>query len=166
MVISKLKPVAIVLVILTIPSIGVLVMMIFDLKNILDNSAPLIFKVLYALSILFFLSFLILGELRNKAIKIELQQDYISKRNFLGFGLKEKYLYSDLDGFKIGEVHSRSRFYECIYLTKDGRKVVNISEFYQENYRELKAILMQKRLSYLGKEFVGFISETKDIFTF
>ena len=91
-----------------------------------------------------FLIWIVRGELRLKAVKVEISNDRIRIRRYLGYGALEEYWFSEMDGYKTVLLQSEYRDYESLSILKNGRKIVRVSEFYHENYFELKDMISAK----------------------
>lgn len=87
---------------------------------------------------IFFLLWIVVGELRTKALKVEISYDKILVKKYLGYGAPAEFWFSEMEGFKTVLLPSEYRDYESLYLIKGGRKIIKLSEFYHENYVELK----------------------------
>jgi hypothetical protein len=96
---------------------------------------------LMAFVFIFFILWLVVGELRTKAVKIIIESDRITAINFFGLGVSKTFHFSELEGFKISMVPAEYRDYEYLYLMLDKQKAIKLSEFYHENYFELKKII-------------------------
>lgn len=106
---------------------------------------------------------LVFGELRTKTIKVEIESGQIIVSKYLGFGIKKYYPLSQFDGLETAIMPSRYDKYEYLYLMKNGRKVIKLSEFYHRNYTDLKRVLTDK-VQNLGQSRFNFIQEVKEIF--
>lgn len=111
----------------------------------------------------FFILWLVVGELRTKAVKIIIESDRITAINFFGLGVSKTFHFSELEGFKISLLPAEYRDYEYLYLMLDKQKAIKLSEFYHENYFELKKIIAQK-CKHLGTEKFNFWREIREIF--
>ncbi|MEG2310145.1 hypothetical protein [Chryseobacterium sp.] len=104
---------------------------------------------------------LVFGELRTKVIEVTIENNTIEKRNYLG--LNQKYNFKDFDGFQTSILTSKGESFEYLYLVKDSRKIIKISEAYHKNYGELKNRIGAKSKE-LGEIKFSYIDELKDIF--
>jgi len=134
-------------------------------EQMLNSDTPIFFIVFFSAFFIYFMSMLVFGELRTKAVKIYIGNSSIAKKSFLGLGLETTYNFSDLSGYKTSKLSSKNGTYEVLYVMSGDKKVIKLSEFYHSNYKELKADLMRKNLKSLGVEYWSFIRETKEIFT-
>ncbi|RYE56452.1 MAG: hypothetical protein EOP48_07985 [Sphingobacteriales bacterium] len=82
---------------------------------------------------------IVFGEFRKKLLAITIQHRGIQVVSFLGLGNKKMYLMKEFDGFYTISMPSRYKTYEYLFLIKNGKRVVTVSEFYHANYLELKA---------------------------
>ena len=124
---------------------------------------------LWALIMLFlFLGFtwawIFYGELRTKVIRVELCETGLSINRYFGLGKTINFEYSDFDGFMISELPTRYSSYEYLYLLTSNKKQVKLSEYYHNNYEELKSYLGQK-VEDLGELEFNLLEEIKEIFT-
>lgn len=120
------------------------------------------------LAILLFVVFtftwvLFFAELKRKAVKVVIENDAIAVSKYLGAGTTKAYSWNECEGFKTSGVSSEWNSFEYLFLISDGREVVIISEFYHENYQELKA-LIKKKAKNLGTRDSSFLIELKTIF--
>lgn len=108
------------------------------------------------------LAWLLLGEVRTKAITVELDADSLSVRGYYGLGSKRRILYSECKGFTTSDLPTESgQTYEYLYVMQNGKKVVKLSEFYHKNYDELKREIASK-LKYLGDKPFSMSEELMD----
>ncbi len=108
------------------------------------------------------LAWLLLGEVRTKAITVELDADSLSVRGYYGLGSKHRILYSDCSGFTTSDLPTESgQTYEYLYVMQNGKKVVKLSEFYHKNYDELKREIA-KKMKYLGDKPFSMSDELMD----
>lgn len=105
---------------------------------------------------------LLFGELRTKFVTVELTKNDIKVKRF--FGIKtDSYNFSELEGWKYSHLTSKAGTYEYLYLYKNGKKIIKISEFYHKNYFKIKNQI-QADLKYLGYEKFSLLDELKEIF--
>lgn len=97
-------------------------------------------------------------------IKVKLEENYIIIQHFGGLGKGKKFLYSDLEGFKISILRSTGSNNEYLYFMKDNKKVGKISDFYHKNYQALKSTI-ETKLQNLGFENFSYSDELKESFT-
>ncbi len=103
------------------------------------------------LSLLFF-SMLIIGffELIIKGNKLAMdEQQVIVNPYFKHFFKTVSFYFKDLDGYKTVIQSSKHADYEVLYLYKGGEKILQVSQFYYENYDALKEYI-DNQLKYLG----------------
>lgn len=142
------------------------ILLLFFMLWIADLKANISLMVLFAVGLFSFIwLWLFLGELRTKAIAVKFEDGLVSIKRFMGLVSSGVYPLKEFDGYKTCLLPSRSGFYEYLYLMKDGKKLVKLSEFYHSNYSELKKIVI-KEVSFLGKENFSYRSELKEIFEF
>lgn len=132
-------------------------MMVFGRSNV-D-----LFEMLMLCFFVFVWLWLFFGELRTKAILVTLESETISKRSFLGLGPEKKYSLHEFEGFSTCSIPAKGGEYEYLYLIKNGKKVIKLSEFYHSNYDQIKEEIRQ-RLKSLGTVKFSYISEFKEIF--
>lgn len=111
----------------------------------------------------FFWIWLVFGELRTKIIKVEIEGNQISVANYLGLGPKKIFNLSQFDGLQTAILPSKYDTYEYLYLIKDNKKVIKLSQFYHSNYAELKSALTRK-VHFLGEQPYNLLQEIKEIF--
>lgn len=103
------------------------------------------------------------GELRTKVVKVEIHDKTIVVSNYLGLGTKRVYDFSQFDGFETALLPSKYDTYEYLYLMKNKKKVVKLSQFYHSNYADLKEAMTVKA-RFLGQKGFSYIQEIKEIF--
>lgn len=142
-------------------SLGILaIITAMVIKAVPDGWTP--FLVFYAL-FLFIAFWLVFGEMRVRMITVEINDDCLVIRGFLGRGKKKTLYFDELDGYETALLPSRYKTYEYLYLLQDGKRVARLSEFYHCNYEELKAPL-HKNLKHLGSYGFRVGKELKDLF--
>jgi len=155
---SKFKIQAFLSVILLVPILGILAPLLI---NFFDG-LPI---VLYFLCL--FLTFtsvwLIFGELRTKVIKLEVLDDRILYKRYIGLGCKRIIYYRDIQGFTTLEIFHNGKVIEYLIIRTSDRDLFKLSEFYHQNYFEVKNELSSK-LKYLGTENYTVLKDFKDIF--
>jgi len=98
-------------------------------------------------------------------IKIRIEGNLISVRKFGGLSKKDDFLLSDFDGFKTSELFSGGGdVNEYLYLIKNNKKNIKISQAYHKNYSDLK-VAIQSKVNDLGLENFSFLDEIKEIFS-
>ena len=107
---------------------------------------------------------LFFGELRNKMIKFRFDNDFIIINKFAGFYKDEVYKLAETQGFIISDLPSNNGNYEYLYIIKDKKKIVKLSEYYHANYDELKEEI-QNMLNYLGREEFSYIDDFNEMFS-
>ncbi len=133
--------------------------------SVLNPDTPAAAIIFFSVLYIYFLTYLLFGELRAKAIKICIADQTITKRGYIGLGIKHTYQLEEITGYLLSNISSRNGTYEYLYLIVKGRKVVKLSEFYHQNYSSLKKALINRNIKYLGIEYWSFIKETKEIFS-
>ncbi|MEO6649874.1 MAG: hypothetical protein ABIN89_26070 [Chitinophagaceae bacterium] len=125
-----------------------------------DSLLPL---VLISLPVIFIFVWLVWGELRTKILKISIENDKISVKNFQGLGISKVFYFSEIDGFKTSILPSEYKDFEYLYLIKSGHKIVKVSEFYHKNYSELK-MEISKKCKNLGTQKFNIVREFIELF--
>ncbi|MEZ5037207.1 MAG: hypothetical protein R2760_06930 [Chitinophagales bacterium] len=130
----------------------------FDNPNYNDKIFPKIFVPSMLLLTLLFL----IGELRTKIVMIKIENNQFEIKKF--FGLKvETYKFSEIQGWKYSFQTSKGGTYEYLYLYKNDKKNIKLSEFYHKNYSNLRNEI-ENKIKYLGYEPFSFIDEFREIF--
>ena len=147
-------------------SIGLAVLAVPFISGLKTSSdiGDRVFKTFFIVWFVFMVSFLVLGEIRKKVIKIIISDDCIIKKSYLGFGSGTRYGFQYFTGYKTSIISSKAGSYEYLYLMHDEKKVVKISEYYHQNYSELKSALAGRNIKNLGKENWSLLIEIKEIF--
>jgi hypothetical protein len=122
-------------------SLSILVFVIgyvtFESVNHNDHSAmTVLFVVFVAVFILLWFLF-VFTELKNKAVVLEISAANLIVKNFLGFGSKKIYAWSEFNGFTTKELEAESGSFEYLYLQHPQKRIV-ISQYYYKNYQQLK----------------------------
>ena len=115
-------------------------------------------KFLFVSSLMLFSYFwFVLGTIK-RVIKIKINDQEITTKNIF---LTEKQMQlKDFDGFETTLETSKSGNYEVLYLMKNKKSLIHISEFYLSNYKELKS-LIEKKTNNLGHFNFSFFSDWK-----
>ena len=119
-------------------------------------------KILTSAIFSFFLVFLILHEFRNKIINVIVSNEHIEKSTYLA--PNKIYGFKEFDGFQTRVVKGKFENYEYLYLIKNNKKVITLSQTYHKNYHELKAIISNNSKN-LGLSDYGLFDEIKEILT-
>lgn len=125
---------------------------------------PIYASVLLFILMTFIIVCILRGELRIKAVQVKIEYNYIIIKSFLGLGTTKKYEFIDFDGYKISILPSEYEDYEYLYLVKNQKKIIKISQFYHSNYTEIKQAISKKTKN-LGKEDFNLAREIKGIFS-
>lgn len=135
------------------------------LSNITVSSVDNLPTAVYVFTILFLFIWiwLIFGELRTKTIVVKIEDHSITTTNFLGLGITRQFEINEFDGFTTSLLPSRGGTYEYLYLIKDNKKIIKLSEFYHENYFELKNVIT-KKIKFMGNKPFNLFTEIKEIF--
>ena len=105
---------------------------------------------------------IVLGELRTKAVMVVLWDDTVIKKSFLGLGGATPFMLEEFDGYTTSILFSNSDTYEYLYLMKGDKKMVKLSAFYHQNYEEMKSYL-SKNMQFLGEKPFSISNEFKEI---
>lgn len=139
-------------------------LIIYFTKYFIEKPDLPILAILAFLSLFLFIwIWLLLGELRTKAIKVEINEQNIYVQNYLGLGIRKSYKLLQFDGFETALLSTQYGTYEYLYLIKNQKKIIKISQFYHANYEELKASI-SKKCKYLGINPFKMSQELKEIF--
>lgn len=106
---------------------------------------------------------LVFGELRTRAIVVVIEKKTITSSSFLGLGAKKQFDFNEFDDFITIMLSSESGDYEYLHLIKNGKKIISLSEFYHNNYLELKRAISAK-VKFNGDKPASLLSEIKNIF--
>ncbi|ABQ04541.1 hypothetical protein [Flavobacterium johnsoniae] len=104
---------------------------------------------------------ILVHEFKNKIINIKIINDNIEKRTYLGYS--KIFKFNDFNGFEIRILKGNVEDYEYLYLMKDGKPIITISQTYLENYYELKNVISNKS-KYMSSSY-GMLDEVKDLLT-
>jgi len=106
---------------------------------------------------------LVYGELRTKAISVVFDATSINYKPYLGVGGAKEFCFKHFDCCVTSVLTSEYESYEYLYLMKDNKKVIKLSEFYHKNYSELKEEICN-RVEYTGEIPFSLRDELKEIF--
>lgn len=106
---------------------------------------------------------MIFGELRKRAIKVSVDSETITVRRYLGLGGEELHFFNSFDGYHCSNLEAETRAYEYLYLMREGKKVIKLSEFYHANYYDLKSAIARK-VKYKGEIAYNFWREAREFF--
>ena len=90
---------------------------------------------------------LVYVELRQKIIVVQINDNRISKRNYLG--QTEEFDFRDFEGYETSTISFNSGTFEYLYLVQNDKKRIKVSEQYHRNYNELKTAI-KERTKFLG----------------
>jgi len=142
------------------------ILLLFFMLWIADVKSNASIMVLFAIGLLSFIwMWLFLGELRTKAVAVKFEDGFVRIKRFMGLVSASVFELKEFDGYQTCLLPSRSGFYEYLYLMKDGKKQVKLSQFYHSNYSDLKKFII-KEVKFLGKENFSYKRELKEIFEF
>ncbi len=83
-------------------------------------------------------------QLRQNLLNIIITDENITFRRYLGFGKSNIYNLKDLDGYNIQIKKTKGEEYEILKIIKDNKTLMQISQFYIDNYSDLKLKIEQK----------------------
>jgi hypothetical protein len=142
------------------------ILLLFFMLWIADVRSKVSLMVLFSIGLLSFIwLWLFLGELRTKAVAVKFEDGFVRIKRFMGLTSATVFELKEFDGYTTCLLPSRSGFYEYLYLIKNGKRQVKLSEFYHSNYSDLKKYV-SKEISFLGKEDFSYRKEIKEIFVF
>ena len=146
-----------------ISSLLLLVVLIYTICKLGIVNLPLYASVPIFILLILIVAWLLFGEIRTKIVKVTIEGDTITVKNFLGLGVEKKYDFKEFEGYKISVLPSEYHEFEYLYLLLSRKKVIKISESYHNNYSELKQAIVRKTKN-LGIENFSFLEEIKDLF--
>jgi len=146
-------------------SVLLFIMLVILLVKSINSDASLWKTFLIAAFFLFIWLWMFFGELRSKTVSVEIGEDKIRIRKYLGIGTLKEYQIDEISGFKISVLRSKGGVYKYLYLMADDKKIAKISEYYHRNYKDLKKFLITAGVRSLGIERFGNLQELKDLFS-
>ena len=146
-----------------ISSLLLLVFLIFVLIGSGISSLPLYAGIPLLLFLLFIITWLVYGELRTKAIKVRIESNTITANGFIGLAPDRVYDLKEFDGYKISILPSEYQEYEYLYLLRNHKKIIKVSQFYHSNYLDIKKAITAKTRN-LGEESFNLFRELKESF--
>jgi len=120
-------------------------------------------RLILLIFLLFTLTWLVLGEVKNKFIIVEFSDDKISVAKMGGLLPTKEFNPTEVEGWKHSILASKGGDDEYLYLYLDGKKIIKISEFYHKNYSEIKKYV-KSRYKNLGFEEFSYLDELKEMF--
>ena len=94
------------------------------------------FKFFFVSTLMIFSCFWLILGMIHRVLCLKLNdQEIVFKNIFLS---ERKFTFKDFDGFEITTETSKAGSYEVLYLIKNKKSLVHISEFHLANYKELK----------------------------
>jgi hypothetical protein len=159
---SKFRMWSILPIIMTLFISGIIGIVLYQIIFSSDTMPPVsifVFIVLFT-SILIWLIF---GELRKKTIVVKIDSNSITIKHFMGLGNSYQTMLSEFNGYVTTIQQSRVAKYEYLYLINKNSKEIVISEFYHQNYHELRNEI-SKKVDFLGNRPFNIFSEIKGIF--
>src|SRR5690606_32712707 len=144
--------------------IAVIIIMIKIIPTFFNDSYydDKLFPKFFVPSIIILTFLFLIGDLRTKVLILKIDKEYIEIKRFFGLK-KEIYKFSEFKGWKNSVQTSKGGTYEFLYLYKNEKKIIKISEFHHSNYFLLKNEI-EAKIEYLGYEPFSFIDEFKEIF--
>jgi len=117
------------------------VMLIMDKSSydIYGHFRPILIPLLLLIAIAW--TWLVLGLLRKRVTILNLDKNKIFVKNF--FQSKKEYNLNEFLGFEKTIETSRGGSYEVLYLMKEGKSLIHVSEFNHKNYKEIKELIEQ-----------------------
>jgi hypothetical protein len=115
-------------------------------------------KFLFVASLMWIACFYSILDLIKRIVIIKVSHQEIKTQNI--FSSKKQIDLKDLDGYQISSEISRAGSYEVLYLMKDKKCIIHISEFHLSNYNELKSFI-QQNVNNLGYSSFNFFSHWK-----
>jgi len=109
------------------------------------------------------LTWLVLGEVKNKFMIVKFSDEKISVTKMGGLLPTKEFNSDEIDGWKYSILTSNGGNDEYLYLYLNGKKIAKISEFYHGNYDEIKQYVKTKYKN-LGFEQFSYLDELKEIF--
>lgn len=97
------------------------------------------------------------------ALQVTINEVQIEVKAYAGFGRAKTYYWYEIEGYKTAILPARHGSYEYLYIFREGKVIVRLSEFYHRNYRELK-IVVSRHARDLGMEPFNFWKEIKQMF--
>ncbi|MFD2602096.1 hypothetical protein [Flavobacterium suzhouense] len=101
--------------------------------------------------------------IRIKRTEKIIEDNTITINSFLGLGKDMIYHIKEFDGFKTSSIMSKGTLYNYIFLIKNGKRVVKISDGYYSNYQEMSDFF-KTNLNDLGHVDGNAFSEMIDLF--
>ena len=122
-------------------------------------AAGLLIPILYLLFAIYYW----LTEFRTRAHRVIVEPDRISVKEYFGFGNTKAFRYDEFEGFIISQQPGRFGSKDYIFLIRNGKRQICISEFYHSNYSELKEAI-ETKCSFLGQKEYSWGYEYKQMF--
>ena len=147
-------------------SIALTTITIFFVIDFFTNSIDqdkIFVRLILLIFLLFTLTWLVLGEVKNKFIRVEFSDDKISVAKMGGLLPTKEFNPTEVEGWKYSILTSNGGNDEYLYLYLDGKKIIKVSEFYHKNYDEIKQYV-KKRYKNLGFERFSYLDELKEMF--
>lgn len=144
---------------------GFIYFIFFSLADALHEDSFIVIFMFGFLIFFYLLVFiwLVFGELRTKAVAVKITDNEIFKKGYLGLGMTKQFQFGECSHITSLVLTSNYGSYEYLYLWKDNKKVVKLSEYYHRNYSELKNQLISK-VEYSGEVPFIMYEEIKEIF--
>ncbi|MGZ8560295.1 MAG: hypothetical protein ACXWV3_01800 [Flavisolibacter sp.] len=108
-------------------------------------------------------AWLLLGELRKKAIQIIIDQDSINVCGYYGVGKSKHYRLKEISGYQASTLSSENGKFEYLYLIMDEQTIACISSYHHQNFEEIK-VRLQQSVKNLGSASFNISNELRDLF--
>lgn len=128
-----------------------------------NPGAPIEGLIVFLIFMIALAAIMIFGELRKRAIKVTIDNEMITVKRYLGLGREEFHFLSSFDGYNCSNLEAEMRAYEYLYLMKEGKKIIKLSEFYHANYNDLKSAISRK-VKFKGTIPYSFWREAREFF--
>lgn len=83
-------------------------------------------------------------QLKNNLLNIIVSEESITFRRYLGYGKPNTIKFYDIDRYKVQMKVTKGEQYEILKIIKDNKTLLHVSQFYINNYNELKLKIEQK----------------------
>jgi hypothetical protein len=140
------------------------IIMCFLLSLFFMDGIPIGLIIFVNLLFIFAWVWLVFGELRTKVVAVDIGYDNFIVKGFFGLGKPKTYYFNEVEGYKTSILPAKLTVYEYLYVMSGSKKVIKLSQFYHQNYEELKTAIAAEKINYLGFEDFSYMRELKEIF--
>ena len=111
----------------------------------IKKSVEINFELIWGYIFLFISLIILIINANKRALKLKIDHTKIISFSFYGLGNKKVISLDTIDDFKIIHKHTRGNSWEYLYVFKEGKTVLKVSQFDLRNYERIKLKLIEDK---------------------